>query len=106
MTSASRLRKLAAAVPPGVVAGAGLVGVSVALGIWAAAVNASCRPYAACIGNGHAGRAFGGLLLFALTGIVGLTGLIVLGLSVLALFSRPKAPREHPADPERQGGRD
>jgi len=106
MTSASRLRKLAAAAPPGIVAGAGLIGASVALGVWAAAVNAPCKPYAACIDNGHAGRAFGGLLLFALTGIVGLIGLIVLGLSVLALFSKAKTAREHQADLEREGGPD
>lgn len=106
MTSASRQRKLSAAAPPGFVAGAGLIGASVALGVWAEAVNAPCKPYAACIGNGHAGRAFGGLLLFALTGIVGLIGLIVLGLSVLALFSSPKTAEEQPADFEKESRRD
>jgi hypothetical protein len=60
------------------------------------------KPYAECIGNGHAGRAFGGLLLILITGAVGLLGLAVLGLSLIAFFSKPKTAQERRADFERK----
>lgn len=57
----------------------GAIGVSVALGFWGAAVYGPCaRPYAECMGTGHAGRAGGGLVLFILAAVVGFVGIITL----------------------------
>src|SRR4051794_35380524 len=101
MTSTSWKRKGQAAV--GIVIGAGFVAASVGLGIWAAAVYAPCaKPYAECAANGHAGRGLGGVLLILLTGAVGLLGLIVFGVSLVAFFSKPKTPEERRAKFEKK----
>jgi hypothetical protein len=100
-TLAYKQRKAKAAA--GIVTGAGLVAASVGLGIWTAAVNAPCmKPYAECIGTGHAGRAFSGMLLIIITGAVGLIGLAIAGFSLVALFSKSKTPQERRADFQRR----
>ncbi len=97
----SRQRKGQAAA--GIIIGSGLIAASIGLGIWAASVNAPCmKPYAECIGNGHAGREFGGILLIFITGAPGLLGLVLLLLSLVALLSKPKAPQQRKADFEKK----
>ncbi len=76
----------------GLAIGAGLIAAGVGLGTWATAVETPCnRPYAECAANSHLGELWGGLLLYILTGVVGLAGLGLLIASLIALFSKPKS---------------
>jgi hypothetical protein len=69
----------------------GAIGASVGLGIWAVAVNAPCaKPYAECAANGHLGELLGGVLLFVLTAVIGLFGLVMFIAALRALF-QPKS---------------
>ena len=69
----------------------GVIGASVGLGIWAVAVYAPCaKPYAECAANGHLGELWGGILLFILTAVIGLFGLVMFIASLWALF-KPRA---------------
>jgi hypothetical protein len=80
-----RIRKIAAML----VIGAGLIAAGVGLGFWATAVDAPCRrPYAECVGSGHAGTEFGALALYVLAAVAGLAGLALLAGSLVALFSK------------------
>jgi hypothetical protein len=60
------------------------------------------KPYAECVGNGHAGKEFGGILLILITGAVGLLGLVLLVLSLVVLFSKSKTSEQRKADFERK----
>jgi hypothetical protein len=80
--------------------GAVLVTASVFLGIATAAVNAPCmRPYAECVGHGHAGQAFAGLALIVLTVIVGLAGLVCLLIAASIAVARHRAASSKLTDP-------
>ena len=72
-----------------IIVGFGAIGVSAALGFWAVAVYGRCaKPYAECAANGHLGELWGGLLLFILAAVAGLSGLVMVITGIPALVKR------------------